>query len=125
MLAWTIYLSFAGALLQALLPKGRNGLSRWLALVVFLAGPLLALIEMAFETADGDFAGLGNFIAYARTPALANSLASRSSRPVSCSFAPYSNHFLRAQRRRTTPPKMTRAAARAAGSLRIILIMTG
>ena len=32
MLAWTIYLSFAGALAEALLPKGRAGLARGLAL---------------------------------------------------------------------------------------------
>jgi len=32
MLAWTIYLSFAGALIEALLPKGKAGLARWLAL---------------------------------------------------------------------------------------------
>ena len=38
MLAWTIYLSFAGALAQALLPKGRAGLARKLALAVALAG---------------------------------------------------------------------------------------
>ena len=34
MLAWTIYLSFAGALVQALLPKGNAALARWLALAV-------------------------------------------------------------------------------------------
>ena len=38
MLAWTIYLSFAGALVEALLPKGRAGLARGVALVVALAG---------------------------------------------------------------------------------------
>jgi NADH-quinone oxidoreductase subunit M len=43
MLAWTIYLSFAGALAQALLPKGRAGLSRWLALAVAVAGLALAV----------------------------------------------------------------------------------
>jgi NADH-quinone oxidoreductase subunit M len=43
MLAWTIYLSFAGALAQALLPKGRNALSRWLALAVAVAGLALAV----------------------------------------------------------------------------------
>jgi NADH-quinone oxidoreductase subunit M len=32
MLAWTIYLSFAGALVLALLPKGKPALARWLAL---------------------------------------------------------------------------------------------
>jgi hypothetical protein len=34
MLAWTIYLSFAGALLEALLPKGKAALARWFALAV-------------------------------------------------------------------------------------------
>ena len=38
MLAWTIYLSFAGALLEALLPKRRAVLARWLALAIALAG---------------------------------------------------------------------------------------
>jgi len=37
-LAYTIYLSFAGALLQLLLPKGNNTLSRWFALIVAVAG---------------------------------------------------------------------------------------
>jgi NADH-quinone oxidoreductase subunit M len=44
MLAWTIYLSFAGALVEAFLPKGRTGLARWLALAVAAAGWVLALI---------------------------------------------------------------------------------
>jgi NADH-quinone oxidoreductase subunit M len=47
MLAWTIYLSFAGALLQALLPKGRPALSRWLALAVALSGLALAVLGFA------------------------------------------------------------------------------
>src|SRR5579863_3255680 len=38
MLAWTIYLSFAGALLEALMPKGKNAFARWLALMVAVAG---------------------------------------------------------------------------------------
>jgi NADH-quinone oxidoreductase subunit M len=38
MLAWTIYLSFAGALLEALMPKGKNSLARWFALLVAVAG---------------------------------------------------------------------------------------
>ncbi|MGD0802310.1 MAG: NADH-quinone oxidoreductase subunit M [Terracidiphilus sp.] len=51
MLAWAIYLSFAGALAEALLPKGKAALSRWLALVVAVAG--LAL------TVQGFIAGIG------------------------------------------------------------------
>lgn len=43
MLAWTIYLSFAGALIEALLPKGKAGLARWFALSV----ALLALLHAA------------------------------------------------------------------------------
>ena len=42
MLAYTIYLSFAGALLMALLPKDKPALARWLALGVAVSG--LALI---------------------------------------------------------------------------------
>ena len=38
MLAWTIYISFAGALVLALLPKGNAALARWLALAVAVAG---------------------------------------------------------------------------------------
>lgn len=38
MLAWTIYISFAGAFLSALLPKNKPGLARWTALIVALAG---------------------------------------------------------------------------------------
>jgi len=43
MLAFAIYLSFAGALAQALLPKGRATLSRWLALAVAVAGLAVAV----------------------------------------------------------------------------------
>jgi NADH-quinone oxidoreductase subunit M len=42
MLAWAIYLSFAGALAEALLPKGRAALARWLALAVAVAGLAVA-----------------------------------------------------------------------------------
>jgi len=51
LLAFTIYLSFAGALIQALLPKGRAALSRWLALVVAVAGLVLGV--------QGFVAGIG------------------------------------------------------------------
>jgi NADH-quinone oxidoreductase subunit M len=44
MLAWTIYISFAGALLQALLPKDKPGLARSLALVTSLAALVIALV---------------------------------------------------------------------------------
>ena len=47
MLAWTIYLSFAGALVEALLPKNRPALARWFALVVAVAGLALALLSFA------------------------------------------------------------------------------
>jgi NADH-quinone oxidoreductase subunit M len=43
MLAWTIYLSFAGAVIEALLPKGRNALARWFALAIALSGLALAV----------------------------------------------------------------------------------
>ena len=51
MLAWTIYLSFAGALMLALLPKGKPVLARWLALTVAIAGLALAV--------QGFIAGMG------------------------------------------------------------------
>jgi NADH-quinone oxidoreductase subunit M len=47
MLAWTIYLSFAGAVVEALLPKGRAGLARGLALVIALAGFAIAAAGFA------------------------------------------------------------------------------
>ncbi|HEU5351951.1 MAG TPA: NADH-quinone oxidoreductase subunit M [Terracidiphilus sp.] len=52
MLAWTIYLSFAGALAQALLPKGRNELARWLALATATAGLALAVAGFAAGAAN-------------------------------------------------------------------------
>jgi NADH-quinone oxidoreductase subunit M len=51
LLADTIYLSFAGALLQVLLPKGKPSLSRWLALLVAVAGLAIAVV--------GFIAGMG------------------------------------------------------------------
>jgi NADH-quinone oxidoreductase subunit M len=43
LLAFTIYLSFAGALLLAVLPKGNATLARWLALTVAVGGLALAV----------------------------------------------------------------------------------
>jgi len=51
MLAWTIYISFAGALVQALLPKGKPALSRWLALALAVAG--LAVAATGFVAGAG------------------------------------------------------------------------
>ena len=45
-----------------------------LALLVFLAAPLAAILMQAVEDATGRFVGIANFIAYARTPALLESL---------------------------------------------------
>jgi NADH-quinone oxidoreductase subunit M len=56
MLAWTIYLSFGGALLQALLPKGKATLSRWLALAVALAGLALGVAGFAAGMGPNHFA---------------------------------------------------------------------
>ena len=53
MLAWTIYLSFAGALVQALLPKGKNSLARWLALAIAVAGLALAVSGFAAGMGQG------------------------------------------------------------------------
>lgn len=53
MLAWTIYLSFAGALIEALLPKGKPALARTLALLVSLAGLGIALAGFAGGTRQG------------------------------------------------------------------------
>ena len=53
MLAWTIYLSFAGALVEALLPKGKAGLARGFALVVALAGLVIAGLGFAAGVGHG------------------------------------------------------------------------
>jgi len=45
-----------------------------LALLAFLAGPLLAVLRQSVEDAQGRFLGLDNFFAYFQTPALAVSL---------------------------------------------------
>jgi iron(III) transport system permease protein len=45
-----------------------------LALLAFLAAPLLAILLKAVEDAQGGFVGLANFVAYAKTPALLDSL---------------------------------------------------
>jgi iron(III) transport system permease protein len=45
-----------------------------LALLAFLAAPLVAILRQSFEDADGRFAGLSNFVSYARSPALLQSL---------------------------------------------------
>ena len=47
MLAWTIYISFFGALLQLFLPKGNNPLARALALLTALAGLCIAVTSFA------------------------------------------------------------------------------
>jgi NADH-quinone oxidoreductase subunit M len=47
MLAWTIYISFAGALLQAVLPKDKPSLARALALIAALAGLVIAIAGYA------------------------------------------------------------------------------
>ena len=44
------------------------------ALTAFLAMPLLAILGQALQEKDGSFAGLQNFVAYARTPALLESV---------------------------------------------------
>jgi iron(III) transport system permease protein len=45
-----------------------------LLLLAFLAGPLLAILQKSVQNADGGFVGLANFISYAKTPALLQSL---------------------------------------------------
>src|ERR1700756_682131 len=53
MLAWTIYLSFAGALIEALLPKGKPALARWFALATAVAGLVLAVLGFAQGAGHG------------------------------------------------------------------------
>ncbi len=45
-----------------------------LVLLAFLAAPLFAILLKAVEDAQGRFVGLANFVAYAKTPALLDSL---------------------------------------------------
>ncbi|MGC9158174.1 MAG: complex I subunit 4 family protein [Terracidiphilus sp.] len=53
MLAWTIYLSFAGALVLALLPKDKPAWARWVALMVAVAGLALAVAGFAAGMGQG------------------------------------------------------------------------
>jgi|CZKZ01.1.fsa_nt_gi NADH-quinone oxidoreductase subunit M len=53
MLAWTIYLSFAGALVEALLPKGKAGLARWFALSIAVLALLHAIGGFAAGMGQG------------------------------------------------------------------------
>jgi NADH-quinone oxidoreductase subunit M len=53
MLAWTIYISFAGALLLALLPKGNAALARWSALAVAVTGFAIAIAGFAAGAGQG------------------------------------------------------------------------
>jgi iron(III) transport system permease protein len=45
-----------------------------IGLLAFLAAPLTAILQQSLQDAQGRFAGLANFIAYAKTPALLESL---------------------------------------------------
>ena len=53
MLAFAIYISFAGALVSALLPKGKPALARWFALAVAVAGLAIAIAGYAAGFAQG------------------------------------------------------------------------
>ncbi|MEO7255017.1 MAG: putative 2-aminoethylphosphonate ABC transporter permease subunit [Casimicrobium sp.] len=59
---WTDRLAHLGIFLIALI------------LIAFLAMPLAAILLQSFEGKDGEFAGLVNFVEYAKTPALLTSL---------------------------------------------------
>ena len=52
-MAWTIYISFAGALIAALLPKDKPALARWFALAVAVAGLALAVAGYAAGFGQG------------------------------------------------------------------------
>ncbi|HXF45146.1 MAG TPA: ABC transporter permease subunit, partial [Burkholderiaceae bacterium] len=60
--------------LEALAARGGIVLTA-VSLLVFLTVPLLMILVRALQTRDGGFAGLANFIQYARTPGLADTLA--------------------------------------------------
>ncbi len=52
-MAWAIYISFAGALISALLPKSRPSLARWWALAVSVAGLVIGLAGYAAAMGQG------------------------------------------------------------------------
>ena len=58
MLAWTIYLSFAGALVLAILPKSKPSLARWLALAVAVGGLAVAVVGFGFRIRQSACLGL-------------------------------------------------------------------
>lgn len=66
MLAWTIYISFFGALLQLLLPKGNNTLARAFALLTAFAGLCIAVTSFT-QHRTGELLTVAN---YAWIPAL-------------------------------------------------------
>ena len=66
MLAWTIYISFFGALLQLLLPKGNNTLARAFALLTAFAGLCIAVTSFT-QHRSGELITVAN---YAWIPAL-------------------------------------------------------
>jgi len=53
MLAWTIYISFAGALIAALLPKDKPVFARWFALTVATAGMAISIAGYAAGMGQG------------------------------------------------------------------------
>jgi len=53
MLAWTIYISLAGALVLALMPKGNAALARWFALAVAVTGFAVAVAGFAAGAGQG------------------------------------------------------------------------
>ena len=52
-MAWAIYISFAGALISALLPAARPALARWWALAVAVAGLAIAIAGFAAGVGQG------------------------------------------------------------------------
>ena len=59
---WIDHLAYAGLALAAII------------LIAFLAAPLLAILQQAVQDKAGDFIWLDNFVEYAKTPALLESL---------------------------------------------------
>src|SRR3974377_1828047 len=53
MLAWTIYISFAGALVLLLLPKGNAALARWVAVALADTGFGVAIAGFAAGAGQG------------------------------------------------------------------------
>ena len=81
-MAWAIYISFAGALISALLPEARPVFARWWALLVAAAG--LAIAVAGFAAGVGQ--GRQVFVDCSGCPPWAFTFFSQRTASAACSF---------------------------------------